>query len=289
VKSGRSRGASTIAITAALSVAILIAAVGSYIGEAARTHHAASEAIAREPAEMQKYVPVSDADGNGTPDWQDELMRAGVVTATSSDATTTESLSDDPAASSGANLIQSLIGGYLSLKQSNQYTAANGEKLATNIAAGFQAPTIFVPHALGEILVDNDASEKRVLQYRADMRGALAPVVDLNAEPEFSLFARFIQTKDPSWLEKLSATAANYRKAEQDMLKVRVPANAVDAHLRAINATGTFAETLERLVRFSNDPLALMSLLRTYNDSEREFLLAFDALAKYYVQNVSSN
>ncbi len=282
------RGASPIVITAALSIAVLIAAIGSYIGAMAGARHVTTLAEAREPAQMQAYVPIDDADGNGTPDWQDELTRAGVLATTTPDATTTTE-TPDPAAFSGANLVQSLVGGYLSLKEQNAYTVQSGKMLADSIVSGFHAPTIFIPHTENEISVDADSSEERVLQYRADMREALAPLVDLNAEPEFALFARFIATGDASWLEKLSLATANYRTAEQNLLQVSVPSNAVAEHLRTINATGKYAQTLERLVRFSNDPLAIMALLRTYNEDEREFLLAFDALAKYYVQNVSGN
>ncbi|OGG58532.1 hypothetical protein A2765_02280 [Candidatus Kaiserbacteria bacterium RIFCSPHIGHO2_01_FULL_56_24] len=283
-----SRGASSIAITAALSLAILIAAVGSYIGEKAQTRKAITIDLSQEhePAEPARYAELADADNNGVPDWRDELMRGGVAISTSSPATSTAST--DPVTGAGTSMVSSLISGYLSLKQYDAYTPARGEKLADTIASGFRAPTIFVPHPASELDIDADVSQKRVLQYRSDMRTALAPMVDLDAEPEFSLFARFIATGDASWLDKLSAVTAKYREAEGNMLKVRVPASAADTHLRAVNALGEFTETLERLVRFSKDPLALLALLRTYNEDEREFLLAFDALAKFYVQNVSN-
>jgi hypothetical protein len=114
-------------------------------------------------------------------------------------------------------------------------------------------------------------------------------MVDLSAEPEFSLYARYIATNDSTWLEGLSATAARYRTAESAALEVEVPMSAKEAHLRAVNALGKYTETLERLVRFANDPIASLALLRTYNEDEREFLLAFDALAKFYVANVVEN
>jgi hypothetical protein len=56
--------------------------------------------------------------------------------------------------------------------------------------------------------------------------------------------------------------------------------------LRVTNAIGGFAENLERMVRFAKDPLATMALLRTYNEREREFDLAFDALVKYYARTI---
>ena len=286
VNLGRSRGASSIATAAALSVAILIAATGSYIGEKMSAKGAAALADAREPAEQQEYIPLSDADGNGIPDWQDELTKGGITIATSSASST---ISSDPASKIGGAIAQSLVNGYLSLKESDSYTPSRGEQLAGTIATNIHVSGIAKVHTSDELTIDQDDSEKRVLEYRSDMRAATAVLVDLEAEPEFSLFARFIATGDSAWLDKLSEATKNYRTAEENMLKVSVPASAAETHLRVVNATAKFAETLERLVRFANDPLATMALLRTYNEAEREFLLAFDALAKYYVREVSAN
>ena len=274
-------------MTAALSLAILIAAVGSYIGENVRVKKASALIDSREPAEMQQYVAIEDANGNGVPDWQDELEGGGIAISASSTASTTES--QDPASKVGGTLVKSLVGGYLSLQQSDSYTPARGEQLANNILSNLREPATSAVYTETELKIDSDISEGRILKYRADMRAATAPMVDLNAEPEFSLFARFISSGDEAWLEKLSIATAPYREVEKTLLDVEVPSSAVTVHLRTVNAVGKYAETLERLVRFAHDPLALMTLLRTYNEAEREFLLAFDALAKYYVQNASDN
>lgn len=274
-------------MTAALSVAILIAAIGSYLGNMARTKYIATNAAMREPAQQQAYRQIEDADGNGTPDWQDELLKSGVSISTTTASTTAET--NDPASSLGSALLRSLVSGYTSLKQYDSYTPERGEKLASTLAGSFIAPNTASVHTKEELTVEEGDSQARMLQYRADMRVALEGIVDLEAEPEFSLFARFIQTEDAHWLDELSKSAQKYRQAEANLLDVKVPANAADVHLRAVNAVASFAETLERLVRFAHDPLASMALLRTYNESEREFLLAFDALAKFYVQNVGEN
>lgn len=282
---GYSRGASSIATAAALSVAILIAAIGSYVGEKASANRIAQVDTARIPAERQEYVPVADADGNGTPDWQDELAKGGIAVSTSTGQGTTS----DPVASVGDSLAQSLVSGYLSLKEHDAYTPERGEQLANTLVSGFRAPTIFEPHTKSSLTIEADVSKVRISKYRNDMREALSDMVDPNTEPDFSLFARFVATNDRTWLEKLSLSASQYRAAEEKVLKVPVPESAVEVHLRAVNAIGEFAETLERLVRFSSDPLATMALLRTYNDTEREFFLAFDALAEFYVHEVGSN
>lgn len=282
-----SRGASPIATTAALSVAILLAVIGSYIGDLMK-ESPTPPPDTRQPSLMPRYAEIEDSNNNGIPDWQDELVRTGVsISAGTSTASTT--LSNDPAATLGDSLLSSLVSGYNSLKQYDSYSQEQGKVLATTLAENFKAPNTALLHAKTELTLDADVSQTRILKYRSDMREALAGLVDLEAEPEFSLFARFIQTNDAKWLNELTKAAGRYRTAEANLVNVTVPYSAVDIHLRAVNAVASYAETLERLVRFGRDPLASMALLRTYNDTEREFLLAFDALAKFYVEDVSGN
>ncbi|MEK7509611.1 MAG: hypothetical protein AAB605_02760 [Patescibacteria group bacterium] len=281
------RGVSPIAITAALSVAVLIAAIGSYIGSATQAQKVVAVAESRKPAERQTYIAIEDADGNGVPDWRDALAEAGIAIATTTEPAA-PAAPQDPLATMGSSVLQSVVSGYLSLKEYNQYTPARGEQLAQTIATNLRAPAIFMPHTTDELIIDADTSQERILRYRADMQEATARMVDFSAEPEFTIFARFIATEDTSWLDKLSATAKNYRDVEHAMLAVSTPASAIETHLRAVNALGKFTETLERLVRFANDPIATAALLRTYNEDEREMFLAFDALAKFYVAHVEN-
>jgi hypothetical protein len=232
---------------------------------------------------MRTFVEVSDDDNNGVPDWQDDLGALGIATSTPLDMPTTT----DPTSHLGTALIRTLVNGYLSLKQSDEYTSERGERLAQTIASAYKAPATFVPYTPEKLAIIDDSTEAGILRYRADMRSALLSMVDLEAEPEFAIFARYIHTNDPVWLERLSAAAANYHTAASKALSVPVPREAAEEHLRTVNAIGKYAETLDRLVRFANDPLALLALLRTYNESEREMFLAFDALAKFYVHEVS--
>lgn len=286
MKSGRSRGVSPIATTAALSVAILLAASGSYIGDQARRPSESTPKVASAALREQKYASIEDADENGLPDWQDELIRGGVAFSTTTASSTDDG---DPVTNLSTSLINSLASGYASLKDYNLYSPEEAEKLAETLAANFKAPDTATTHTIDELRIDPDTSAARILTYRSDMRAALSDLVDFEAEPEFSLFARFIQTNDPKWLTELSKAAERYRIAEENLMKVRVPDTAAYLHLRAVNATGAYAQTLERLVRFARDPLATMALLRTYNESEREYLLAFDALAKFYADETSEN
>lgn len=276
------RGASHIVTSAAVSIAALLAIVGIRLGDSANTAAASEPRI---PLQIQEYKKLSDADGNGIADWQDELTRGGFV-ATTTAATTTIATSSDPLLSLGGNLVRSLLSGYVTLKESGTYTEERGATLAEAIASNLKAPIVFTPYTEEDVRMGKATSQSAILAYRSAMRTALSPVVT-NDEPELTLFARFIDTKDPYWLGELSKAAARYNAAESAALKVDVPPAAVIYHVRVLNAMRSFAEVLNSLVRYSSDSIATLALLRTYNEREREMLAAFDALAQFYARSVS--
>lgn len=286
VETGYSRGASSIVITAALSIAVLIAVIGKYVGNTIAARSAHIDPLSLEYAEMPTYIAIEDADENGIPDWQDELTASGLLASSTSSAS--DATSTDPLFAMAENVAQALYGGYLSLKQSGSYTPERGEELGARIAAEIRAPQLFLPHTVHELTIDEDVSEKNVLHYRANLRVALAPMVTDDA-PEFEYFARYLQTKDASWLERLAEAAARYRTSEAQMLAVAVPKDAVPEHLRALNSLAAYAETLEGMSRPSSDAFVAVALLKTYNENEEEMLRAFDALAQYYVRTVAHN
>lgn len=278
------RGPSPILITAALSIAVFIGAIGVHLGNTF-TRSAPIAVQALEPVAPRAYLPIEDGNGNGTPDWQDALRESGVFAAASSTASSTP---DTALTSMAQNVAEALYGGYLSLKQQDSYTPERGEVLAHNVAQNIRAEEFFVPHTVDEVILAKETSAEAMLRYRADMRTALAPLLT-DAPPEFEYFAEYLQTKDPVSLLPLIVAAEGYRAAESNMLTVAVPKDAVPEHLRALNALGAYADTVGRMAHFSGDAFAAVATLKTMNDNEEEMLRAFDALAQYYVRTLAQN
>ena len=277
----RERGASSIATTAALSLAILISASGVYLGNVSAANKHIVQKL--EPVDVPQYAPIEDSDHNGTPDWQDELAKSGIVFST----TTASASSSDALVSVVSSVAQSLYGGYLSLKQYNSYSPEKADELGQSVAHNIRAPLAFTPHTVNELSLAADFSEKSVLQYRAAMRIALAPIVTDDA-PEFEIFARYIETKDPSWLGELGRAAERYRDAQKNVLALTIPKEVAPEHLRVANALGAYAESVEKISRPQDNALDSVALLKTLNESEQEMLYAFNALAHYYVRTVAT-
>lgn len=272
------RGTSPILVTAALSIAGLIVAVGVHLGNSV-TPKVAYNPADLEPVETRDYIALKDDNGNGVPDWQDELMTSGVAVSTTTDPT-----DEDPLQNMGDNVASALYGGYLSLKQAGTYSPSLANELGFSVAANIRADTVESPLTVNDITTRTNSPEA-TLAYRSDLRSALAPMLT-DDTPELEYYAHYVTTKDASWLAKLQDAATRYRTARANMQAVAAPEDAVPEHLRALNALGAYAETLERLARFGNDTFAAIALLKTMNESEQEMLAAFDALAQYYVRTI---
>ncbi len=280
------RASLPILVTAALSIAVFFGVFGLRAADFVRARSVIVDTKALEPVEAPQYIAADDTDGNAIPDWQDELLRKGITVATSSEELS--ATSSDPLATIADSIADMLYGGYVSLKAYDAYTPERGEELAGRVAESIKAPSSHVVHDAHELTVVDDVSEARVLQYRADMRDALAPMVS-DAEPEFEMFARYLETHDALWLDRIAGAAARYREAQKLSLEVTVPKDAVPEHLKAVNAVAAYADILEKMAAAKGDnSLAFFALLKSQSDSEEQLLSSFNSLAQYYVRKVTN-
>ena len=255
------RGVSRIAVVAALS---LIAFVGAFAWQIFRTDESA---ISTSPS---NYARSADE----TEYFIDNTL---LDSATSS--------AEDAAESMGDTALGGLIGSYIAMKQMGTYTDEQGKRVAEAIAEGLRADIPFTEISGKDIRTVSDTSYASVLSYRADLRAALAPLLE-NQEAEFVTFARYIETGDRSNLDELSASAQRYRKAAANAAAIAVPKDAASYHVDAVNALLSFAATLDSIVQNADDPMATLAFLRAYNDSAAAVLTSFNSLAAYQKRKI---
>ncbi len=212
-------------------------------------------------------------------DWREELIALGII-ATGTPETATSS---DPVAYIGDILAEEILNGYGALKETDTYSVDAARSIGTSIGANIMPLPTSAHISAEELASDTDTSLARVLVYRADMRDATAPLIH-DDPPEFVLFAEYVDSRNPEKLRALERAAVRYRTASENLRTVVVPEDALTLHVRAVNSLEDYANTLDRLVLFSAQPLSALALLRTYNEAERELLFAFDVLAQYYVR-----
>ena len=210
------------------------------------------------------------------PLWEQEMMLLGLAT---SSGVVGESAAD-PADLIDAQVTAQLLGTYTSLVESGSYSQAAAAQAAEAIASNVRALVPYTPHTSAELKTTEDISYARVLSYRDDAQKALQPLL-ANTRAEYEIYAAYLETGDRKELDELQRVAKNYADASDNMMRVTVPKDAVAMHLGIVNALGKFSENLRSLTLHTDDPLASVALLRTYNDTELAVVSSFDKFAKY--------
>lgn len=263
------RGYSHIAVTAALSLAGLIVVAGWVWGGELREKRSS----------LSARMPASDTLVIATPQneaWKEELVRAGIIATTSPDV-----VAEEPSNSFTDQVFSELLSTYVGLKQQGTYTPELADSIARNIAQNSQVTVVFAPITEAEVRVDQDISYERMLAYRDDLRVSTEPLMK-NSEPEFSVFAKYVETRNTAYLDELRTVAERYHEAAKRTKNVIAPRDAVTWHVSIVNSLNEFAAVLDAMTRFADDPIASIALLRAYNTAERHLIIAFDSLSGYY-------
>lgn len=232
---------------------------------------ASATVAANTPNELEQSI--TDAE------WQQEMLLLGLATTTDPGAIS----ENDPISMIGPYVAAQLIGEYAGLKEQGRNTPENMQAAAESIARNVRASVSYKTYAVADISTDTDTSYERMLTYRADMRTALEPLF-MDTGPEFEVFAHYVETSDPVYLEQLTDAAEHYRAAAENAAKIVVPKDAVNYHRAILNALQEFAATLDAMSEHADDPMASVALLRTYNTAELNMLNSFNDLPSYYRQ-----
>ena len=214
----------------------------------------------------------------GSPNWQRALESSESSTSTMTDVSSND---PDGLSNISANVLGTLVGSYVAMKEAGIYTPSRGQEVAGSIAKDLRANISYRLFNESDIKSDADVSLSRMLSYRGDLRVALEPLLK-NSGYELEVFAYYLDTKDMNYLEELRRDAQNYRTATQNAMNVLVPEDALQHHLAILNALSEFEAVLEKMTSNADDPYATAALLRTFGDAEANVLFSFDALAGYF-------
>ncbi len=196
--------------------------------------------------------------------------------------------SDDPDGLSniGENVVETLVGSYVALKDAGVYTPEQGAQIAGVIATDLKADISFRLYDTDDIKTDTSTSFTRSLAYRSDMRIALEPLLE-NPTYELEILGGYMETKDPKYLAELENMVRNYNVAIENAAQVVVPKDAITYHISVLNALSEFGATLAQMVKHIDDPFASAALLRTFNGAEAKMFTSFDELADYFRKSTS--
>ena len=280
-----SRG--SITVVAALSVALLLVAAAYQLRTEPTDEGEQLMLDAFSPEEYTLPLPEEDTDDDGIPDWQEALIGTDPNDPDPAGTGVTTHATQVRAATStrfdlSAEVGERILSAYTELKETGSYNEERGARLGENIAYNLAVATPFVPYTADDVATDADTSYDRTLTYREDMRKTLEPLLSLG-EAEFVLYGRFIESGDIEALQEINASAVVYEDVAAAAAELTVPVDALDKHLAVTNALGYFAEVLRNMAKYAYDPIASLSLLRSYTEADAYITTTFNTLSNYYV------
>ena len=205
---------------------------------------------------------------------------APVFVAAESTSTTSTAPQSDPIADVSNQAVNQLYSAYSGLEESGAYSTTTAVAVAGSIGQSLHAPISYKTFTAEDVQVATDTSYIAMMNYRAALQTSMKPLLN-QTEPEYELFGLYVQTKQQSYLDELSAAAANYRAVATATAAIVVPADAVSVQLNLLNSLEEFAADIDALVSHAQDPIASTVLLENYNQGEGDVLGSFQALVTY--------
>lgn len=184
----------------------------------------------------------------------------------------------------GPSVVGALVAQYETLKENNAYTPESAASVAEELGAAVVAPVPFKKYSASDVRTSSDNSYAAMLAYREKLKNALAPMAS-QKEYELGVFAKYSESKDPTYLEEVRSVVATYQNSITAAASITAPRDAASLHANTLNAMGQFAAVLEGLADNADDPITVMVLLRTYNEAESYMVSSFNNLAMYFAHH----
>ena len=184
----------------------------------------------------------------------------------------------------GASIVTQAVMAYDQASSAASSSDAGIEAVKT-LGANLKPAVDYRVYAAGDIKTVADTSKDRVLNYRADLRAALEPLLE-NKDYELDLFANYVDSKDPAQLAKIRAATQNYRLAIAATEKVVAPADAATYQAAILTAMSQFVAVLDALAGNATDPFASAALLRTFTEAQENMFASFNSIGKYSLQKM---
>jgi hypothetical protein len=254
-------GVSSFRLTAYAAVLVLVGVVGWGMGGA------------QSPKTSPQVQTAALAGGSGTS--SDSLAELASSTA--------DTLPEGVTPLGASILAQAVVAFDKATQQAS--SSAAGVAAVQSFGAEVKPPVDYRTYAASDITTVQDTSKDRVLSYRADLRTALEPLLE-NKEYELDIFANYVNTKDPQYLDELRAASANYKLAIANTEKVVAPDDAASYQASILTAMSEFSSVLDALVDNASDPFASSALMRTYLDAQDNMVASFNSVGKYASQKV---
>jgi len=262
---------STYRIGGALALGIVIIFGAFYMKDTISADQAGTVVVSQAP--LRTIIPVTDANSDGTPDWQNELgVRAFKTIEVPTSSTTKSTEPYTPPTTLTGKFSEAFMQDYLEGKISGKDFSDPTAFIGTALQA-IDANTQSKKHSQIELTIIPDSPEA-IRNYGNQVADMLKSHAKQN-ENEAIILQRALAANDPELLKPLVPIREVYEATIPDMLAIPVPTSLVSAHLNLLNAFEAILTDVSAMQLAFSDPLFALARAKGYSEDSAQLLNGF--------------
>lgn len=214
-------------------------------------------------APVRGYIPITDSDGDGIPDWRKNLREATIIKlATAETASSTYTPPTTLTGQLAIDLLQRsvLAEGYGEFGESEESILNSAQAMIMKAASDKL-------YTRADIIISDDNSIEALERYGARVAEiALVRGVPGGTENEAVITKNAMDKNNPALLAELELIAVAYEALRDDMLREPVPRSQINHHTNLTNAYHALSVDVRAMQQAFTDPLLTMTRLKRYQD-----------------------
>ena len=214
-----------------------------------------------------------DANGNGIPDWQDNIQKAG-------DLHVLGSAKDTGPINETDQLARDVFTASAVVSQSGSLTDQGAQDIATSLVNQIGSQTNNTKYTLSDIHVVKENDTTLVAYIKA--MSAILKNNPQNTDHSLAIIQSALQNNDAGSLAQLDSYIKNYRAMVDKLKKTNVPDVFIESHLAMMNSAENIAGALESFKVTFDNPVVAMGALYNYPN----YLVAYANSMQLYVNTL---
>lgn len=221
-------------------------------------------------APARQAIPVTDADGNGIPDWQEQLVETTPVDiATSSTYTEPDTLT--------GQFSQQLFENIMRNKSAGSF-GESMDQLITNATQSLTANAVDTLYTATDIKLSPNNSTEALANYGEAIAYILMNQNDTTGENEAALLQKAIAAGDRTLLAPLQEKMRLYKNVIEQTKALPVPSTLASEHLALINAYQAIYTDITAMYTAFDDPMNALLRIKRYEDDALGLKNAYENL-----------
>ncbi|MBI2045986.1 MAG: hypothetical protein HYT28_01010 [Parcubacteria group bacterium] len=236
-----------------------------------------------------------DTDGDGTNDGDEIKLKRNPLKPGPDDALPddflhqqTQTNEPDEKLTQTQLLTRDFISTYLKLKQTDQFTPENQEKLVSSFMeeALSRAQTTENPaRSLEELTIEDEAGIIPISQYAQALESALGKNFSYSFfGQELILLKNILEKKDSRTIAVFGEAEKAYRNLADELLKTRVPREIAVSHIALINSALVIAKSFSDIMLLPTDPLQALTGVKRYDEELVNFGKYLSDISSYILR-----